>query len=197
MGAGEAVFQLAGANAYIMTAGSLRPATDNLKTNGTASGRWSVVYAGTGTINTSDERGKKNIGAIPDKWLDAWAGVQWQRFKMKGGTRWHIGLVAQQVYAAFSEKGIDAFAIGLCCFDDWQAEDEPIYATVTKTRKVGLEDDADDEEYQELVDTGKKKRVREAGDIWGLRYDECQAIEAAYQRRRLDQLEAALAALQS
>ncbi|MFV3561726.1 hypothetical protein ACNJFJ_21495, partial [Mycobacterium tuberculosis] len=37
--------------------------------------------------------------------------------------------------------------------------------------------------------------ARPAGDRWGLRYDECQAIEAAYQRRRIAQLEAAVAAL--
>lgn len=27
--------------------------------------------------------------------------------------------------------------------------------------------------------------VREAGDLWGLRYDECQALEAAWVRREL------------
>lgn len=192
----------------IDNSGNILAGQDNAKTLGGASNRWSTVFAGTGTINTSDERGKKNIGAIPDKWLDAWAGVQWQRFKMKGGTRWHIGLVAQQVHSAFAAEGIDAFEIGLCCFDEWQDVDEPIFENVKKTRKVKRETgeltkagnpktETVDEEFEEAVDTGKTKRVKEAGDIWGLRYDECQAIEAAYQRRRLDRLEAALASLQN
>jgi len=38
--------------------GALKPTTDNGQTLGTASNRWSVVYAATGTINTSDERAK-------------------------------------------------------------------------------------------------------------------------------------------
>lgn len=38
--------------------GALKPTTDNGQTLGTASNRWSVVYAATGIINTSDERAK-------------------------------------------------------------------------------------------------------------------------------------------
>ena len=32
-----------------------------------------------------------------------------------------------------------------------------------------------DEEYEETVDTGQTRVTLEAGDRWGLRYDECQA----------------------
>jgi hypothetical protein len=38
--------------------GATRPSTDNAYTLGNASNRWNVVYAATGTINTSDERAK-------------------------------------------------------------------------------------------------------------------------------------------
>ena len=156
----------------LLEAGTLRPGTDNFQSLGTGSIRWSVVYAGTGTINTSDRNAKTNIGAIPEAWLDAWADVEWSRFKFVDGTRWHVGLVAQQVHEAFAAHDIDAFDIGLCCFDEWEAEAE-------------VRDD----------DGVLIRAAVEADSRWGLRYSECEAMEAAYQRRRIAQLEAQVAAL--
>jgi len=49
---------LAGATA---TANSFYPDTDNFSTLGTAGNRWAVVYAATGTINTSDARQKSGV----------------------------------------------------------------------------------------------------------------------------------------
>lgn len=49
---------LAGATA---TVNSFYPDTDNSSTLGTAGNRWSVVYAATGTINTSDARQKTEV----------------------------------------------------------------------------------------------------------------------------------------
>jgi hypothetical protein len=199
----------------ISEAGNILAGADNTQTLGGASKRWSVVYAGTGTINTSDERQKTDIGEIPDAWLDAWAGVEWRRFKMIDRIRWHTGLVAQQVHAAFAAHDIDAFDIGLCCFDAWEEVREPIFETVTKTRTAtrteqepaGEDENGEalfrlievefDEEYTETVDTGETRVTQEAGDRWGLRYDECQSIEAAYQRRELARMAARLAALEA
>lgn len=45
--------------------GNVAPFTDNSYTNGTASLRWTTVYAVNGTINTSDRRLKKNIQTLP------------------------------------------------------------------------------------------------------------------------------------
>lgn len=158
--------------------GNFLPGTDNSKTIGNGSKRWSTIYAATGTINTSDERAKTDIEAIPDPWLDAWGDVEWLRFKFLDGQRWHLGLVAQRVHAAFAAHGLDAFEIGLCCYDQWEEQREPIL------RRNG--------------EPSKRTRiVQAAGDRWGLRYDECFAIEAAYQRRRLDRIEARLNAMAS
>jgi hypothetical protein len=154
------------------------PGADNSTTLGLVSNRWSVVYAATGSINTSDEREKDEISAIPNTWLDAWADVEWSRFRFKGRSRWHIGLVAQRVHAAFAAHGLDAFEIGLCCFDQWDERRVP---------EVTVNDDG------EAVSTGKELIEQEAGDRWGLRYDECFAIEAAWQRRELTRLHALLA----
>lgn len=102
----------------------LRPTLDNVSSLGTASFRWNTVFAGTGTINTSDERLKDDISDIPDDWLDAWGDVDWQRYKFKeaiegkgDAARWHVGLIAQKVEAAFKGRGLDAFEIGLLCCD--------------------------------------------------------------------------------
>lgn len=143
------------------------PPTDNATDIGRSGRRIKQLWAGTATINTSDERLKDLIEDTPDTILDAWGDVKWRRFKMRDAmatkgdaARWHVGLIAQQIHAAFAARGLDAFELGLLCFDQLAEEH------------------------------GK------AGDRWSLRYEECLALEAAWQRRRGDRLEAAIAALQ-
>lgn len=110
----------------------ITPLVDNSHKLGSASFRWSEVFAATGSINTSDERHKEDIDDIPKEWLDAWASVKFKRYKMKDavlqkGTnaRWHVGVLAQQVKTAFESHGIDPFKIGLLCYDI--TDDSDIY----------------------------------------------------------------------
>ncbi len=148
------------------SAGQVLPSIDNSSSLGSSSIRFSTVFAASGAINTSDEREKRDISAIPDPWLDAWGDVEWARFRFKGGRRWHVGLIAQRVHAAFAARGLDAFDIGLCCFDQWDEQREPVL-------------DADGN----LASEGEVSRP--SGDLWGLRYDECFALESAWVRREL------------
>lgn len=143
--------------------GHFHPGADNVGRCGLSSHRWNVIFSASSVISTSDQRAKQDFSDIPDAWLDAWGEVEWQRYRFTDGTRWHVGLIAQQVHAAFAAYDIDAFAIGLCCFDSWDAERD---------------------------DNGAI--LRAAGDRWGLRYDECFAMESAWQRRRFRQFEARL-----
>ncbi len=106
------------------------PGSDNSKSLGASDARWSTIYSGTGAIHTSDEREKQDIEAIPPAWLEAWGDVEWCRFRhldavrRKGrSARWHVGLVAQRVRAAFEARGIDPFAIGLLCRDEVEGGD--------------------------------------------------------------------------
>lgn len=122
---GVGVQILQGAASAGTSQASFRPTSDNAQWLGSSAFRWNTVYAGTGTINTSDETSKEQIEAIPQEWLDAWGNVEFYRYKFKDAVatkgnkaRWHIGVVAQRVKAAFEAKGIDAFAIGLLCFDE-------------------------------------------------------------------------------
>lgn len=49
---------------------------------------------------------------------------------------------------------------------------------------------------KDTTPNGTVQEVRPAGDAYGLRYNEILCIEAAYQRRRADRLEARIAALE-
>jgi len=105
--------------------GGFEPNSDNAQSLGSASKRWSVVYAGTGTINTSDRNSKEEIQDLSDAELrvaQACKGLV-KRFKFKGGTRKHIGVIAQDVRDAFSAEGLDAHEYGLFCSDTWTDED--------------------------------------------------------------------------
>lgn len=164
-GAQNASLSMNGAS--VMTPyGGPRPTFDNGASVGSAAFRFTEVFAANGTINTSDENEKQQIGAIPDEWLDAWGDVQWQRFKFNEAVdrkgeeaRWHIGLVAQQIEAVFSARDLDAFEIGLLCFDEWG---------------------------DEFNEEGNQTQV--AGSRYGVRYSEAQAMEAAWVRRQLSRI---------
>lgn len=171
--------------------------SDNSKALGAPSRRFSTVYAATGSINTSDERVKEDIGAIPDDWLDAWGDVEWSRFKFVDGNRWHVGLIAQRVHAAYGARNLDAFEIGLCCYDEWKAEfaqtfeSRVVREAVTTPEGRILEPEKVEDFPKEKVETSS------AGDRWGLRYDECFAMEAAWQRRELKRAAEARTALEA
>ena len=150
---------------------------DNALTLGVSNYRWSVVYAATGTINTSDERLKDNIEPIPDDVLDAWGEVQWNQFKFKdsiakkgNNARSHTGLVAQRIDTIFKEHGLDASKYGLFCFDEWDSTEE--------------------------TDENGNVVAVPAGNRYSLRYEEALCLECAYQRRRADRLEARIKALE-
>ena len=107
--------------------------------------------------------------------------MQWRQYKFndavaqKGeAARLHNGLIAQRIDDAFRARGLDAAAYGLFCHDEWPAQEE-----------------VRDEEGNVV------QEAREAGDMYSLRYEEALAMEAAYQRRRADRLEARIAALEA
>jgi hypothetical protein len=151
----------------------VRPGSDNAQNLGSASYRWGTVYAGTGTINTSDERQKELISDIAPAVLRAWGRVKYQQFKFKDavhkkgdGARWHFGLVAQRVKEAFEDEGLNAFDYGLLCYDSWEDE-----------HQLDFNEDGD------IV--GKRELITEAGDRYGIRYEEALALECAYLRSLL------------
>lgn len=191
---------------------TLRPNSDNTMDFGTASFRGRVAYFGTGSINTSDGREKTNPVPISslsellaqgsDCILDAWGDVsiiayRWlASLEEKGdGARWHFGVVAQQVRDAFLAHGIDGTRFGLLCFDKWDDEYEPVFEE-WETEEWGTDESGRRVSYRlkHKRDTGKVRLVKQAGDRWGIRSDQCLFLEAEYQRRRLDRFEASVEA---
>lgn len=151
------------------SAGTFRAASDNVYQLGDSGQRWSVVYAGTGTINTSDERLKQQITNDLTPELRAWAKVNFCKYKFndaveskKDGARWHFGVIAQQVKEAFESEGLDPFKYGILCYDEWDAEEEV------------LDDNGTVINYK-----------RDAGNRYGIRYEEALILECAYLRLRL------------
>lgn len=145
------------------------PSTDGNKNLGLSNLRWSTVYAATGTINTSDKREKQQITEIPDAVLRAWAKVKFCQFKFNDAVedkgddaRIHFGLIAQEVKEAFESEGLDAFAYGLLCYDEWpeQAEEK--------------------DENDNII-----KPYKPAGNRYGVRYEEALVLECAYLRSKL------------
>lgn len=105
-------------------AGNVLPAADNAHALGSASARWSAIYAANGTISTSDARLKQDIVDCP-LGLDFIRRLspklyRWRDPGTEEAGRLHAGLIAQEVKAALDACGVDC---GL-----WLAEegDDPL-----------------------------------------------------------------------
>ena len=178
---GNLVAQIDGAGTWEFRAnGAFQPSNDNAVPLGASNRRPTELFAASGTISTSDARMKEGVAAIPDAVLDAWADVQWVQYRYKGRVRTHAGVIAQQVEAAFAARGLDAFEWGVLCFDAW---DDAWEAHDVKSHGPA---DAFEEADRRTADTGHLEvRVQRAGDLYSVRYDEAQALEAALMRRAL------------
>jgi len=164
----------------IYAGSTVKPVNDNSFSLGNASRRWSEVYAGTGTINTSDARQKQQVQDIELAVLQAWSKVDFKQYKFndavsrKGvdGARWHFGVIAQEVKEAFESEDLDPFAYGLLCYDEW--------SDIYETHKAILDDEGNE------VEPAKQVLIKPAGSAYGIRYEEALALECAYLRAKLN-----------
>ncbi|MEA3485170.1 MAG: glycosyl hydrolase family 28-related protein [Candidatus Aerophobetes bacterium] len=132
--------------------GAFTPGNDNQVSSGAPTFRWSVVYAGTGTINTSDDREKSYIDITDvEKQVALELKINMKKFKyndaiQKKGedrARIHFGASAQTIKYIFEKHGLIAEDYAILCYDEWE---------------------------QELDDDGNV--IVEAGNRYGLRYEE-------------------------
>jgi hypothetical protein len=158
----------------VEAAGPTRPGTDNNRSLGTATFRWSEVFAGNGTINTSDAREKQQIRELSD--VERVVALRCKQliraFKFndaveeKGdGARTHFGVIAQEVKSAFEQEGLDPFAYGILCLDAWDQQSEAV------TKKIITIDENGKETIEHQL-TDEIKIVREAGERYGIRYEQ-------------------------
>lgn len=179
----------------IRSMGALRPGTDNALTLGTGAARWSEVFAGTGSINTSDSRCKSSVASASDTLLDAIGAVPIHTFQFmdavekKGSdaARFHAGVIAQEVASAFQEHGLDAARYGLFCHDEWQDE----YETVEVVDQPEVLDE-NGEVVSPAVTHTEQRLITAAGDRYGIRYEELLMLECARLRRELQRMKIAL-----
>lgn len=165
------------------------PGLDQQVSLGTASNRWTQLFASSGTINTSDARCKTSVASASDALLDAVGNVPIHTFQFtdaveKKGTdaaRLHVGVVAQEVDQAFKDKGLDASRYGLFCHDEWQDEYEEV--------EVVDQPEVLDEEGNVVtpkVSHMEKRQELQAGDRYGIRYEELLVLECARLRRETE-----------
>lgn len=175
--AGQGVVQLE-ANGLISPL--IRPTTDNNISLGLSSSRWSVVYAGTGTINTSDANEKTEVQAFTKDELNAAKALakeigtfKWlASIQVKGeDARTHIGLTVQRAKEVMEENNLDPMAYGFICYDEWEATD-----AVTSENEEG---------EVEVI-----QPATEAGSRYGFRMDQLNLFIAAGFEARLSALEA-------
>lgn len=113
---------------------------DNGIDAGQSAVRYRVVYAATGTINTSDVNEKEQIADLDAAELRVATAVKTliKKFKWKNavaekgdGARIHVGVIAQEVEAAFVAEGLDPAKYALFCKDVWweREEENPSYRT--------------------------------------------------------------------
>jgi hypothetical protein len=127
------------------------PVEDNTHSLGQAAYRWSVVYAGNGTINTSDANEKQQVRSLDD--AEKAIALQIKRlikaFKFNDAVaaksdkaRIHIGAIAQEVEQAFKDNGLDPEQYGMFCRDVWYTlGDELVFAdteNAVKHERLGL-----------------------------------------------------------
>jgi hypothetical protein len=121
-----------GTNRLVFDGNQLYPSNDNGVALGFSANRWTVVYATTGTINTSDENQKQDITSLDDAEkrvaIAIKSLIKKYRFKdavaKKGDSaRIHVGVVAQEVQAAFVAEGLDPARYALFCSDTWYEVD--------------------------------------------------------------------------
>jgi hypothetical protein len=165
-------------NLVAINNGTMWSATDGFMNLGYGAGRWAQVSAVNGTIQTSDLREKDWIGEPSAAELQVGAAAleiigsfQWKRRVKEEGSdaRIHMGVTAQQVEQIFKDNGLNPYAYSLFCYDRWEAQ--------PGNSEMGL-------------------LPVEAGDRFGIRYDELTTLMLAAQAKQIAALEARLAALE-
>jgi len=153
--------------------GNTTPGTDNTQTLGSAAKRWSVVYAGTGTINTSDAREKTPVSALTTAELAAAqalaAEIGTYQFLSavadKGSAaRCHVGMTVQRAIEIMQAHQLNPMRYGFVCHDVWDATyEDQVSDTGSLSRQVQRQVTVAQEQHStriEIID-GQPVQVRE------------------------------------
>ena len=130
------------------------PTFDGTADLGGPANRWDTVYAAVGAINTSDVREKQDIEDLDEAESRVAVTLKGlvKKFRFKSAVekkgddaRTHVGVIAQEVQAAFEAEGLDANRYGILCHDAWEEEhDEDGNLTKSAGDRYGVR-------YEELL----------------------------------------------
>lgn len=108
-----------GSGWYIADSVKLTPTADNARACGQPNGRWTVVYAVNGTIQTSDGRFKE-ILEIEQAELDAGLELSANliKYRWNGEDKIHFGCIAQEVMLILEKHGLDPLQYDMVQYDE-------------------------------------------------------------------------------
>ena len=197
-GATFLALQLEGAGKWVVTDTAFHPWNDNSFSLGTASRRASVVYATSGSINTSDEREKNWIAIGEDRrakdlriacaildelgWYQRLDAVE---EKGEDGARWHFGARAQVVWSIVAAEGLCAPLEGKGekqrPDSSWDGPPPPAWLCFDEWERDSHEQPVFSETILgadgQPLQTGTREVVtREAGNRFGLRTDQLNML---------------------
>lgn len=171
------------------TSNGFYPGTDNVRNLGIASNRWATVYAGSSTIQTSDARVKTTVAPFSSAELAAATAMGREigifRFldamQAKGeDARFHCGMTVQRAIEILTGEGLDPFAYGFICYDEW---DEEVIDYPASYDEDGAE-----------IQPAYREVLRAAGSVYSFRQDELGMFITRGLEQRLAALEEALGA---
>ena len=164
-----------GTDWWLADANKIAPVDDNVKAIGQPSNRCSVIYAGTGSINTSDETLKTRYDILNAE-RDAAIEIKSVIYKFKfndsinhkgiESSRYHFGVGAQTVGDILRKHGLNPEQYAFWCYDEWpDVWDEEVITEESTDPDTG-------EKIYSQYKTGDMIRVKKAGGRYGIRYDE-------------------------
>ena len=186
--------------AFVET-GVIRPDGDNTRSCGESGKRWSVVYAATGSINTSDAREKTAVRPLSEAEIAAArqlaseiGAYQWLSSvdeKGAAAARQHIGMTVQRAIEIMTSHGLDPMAYGFICYDQWGAEDAVV---IHHPAKEAVIDKPSGNVLEPAVAAWDEevRAARPAGDLYSFRADQLTLFIARGMEARLSALEATL-----
>lgn len=129
------------ANTKLEVAGGIGFSADNLYNIGSAAYRAAVIYAGTGTINTSDAREKTPVSPLTPAEIAAAKELAKEigtyqflaAVTEKGDkARRHVGMTVQRAIEIMATHGLNPLSYGFICYDKWDDVfvDHPAIAAV-------------------------------------------------------------------
>ena len=182
--------------ARIDSSGNLLTGTDNTQTLGSASKRWSTVYAGTGTINTSDAREKTPIKKLTDSEIKAAKEIgkeigiyQFLSSVAEKGdkARHHVGMTVQRAIQILEANGLTADDYGFICYDKW--DDEFLEHPAVEAKDAVFNEEGKVVESAVEAKEAWTEQTQKAGDRYGFRYDQLMMFIAAGFEARLSEME--------